>query len=46
MTKTSTLTIGIDLGDEYSQVCILDADAYVVEEGRIRTTAAALRGAV
>jgi transposase len=43
MTKGSTLTVGVDLGDEYSQLCVLDADAEVIEEGRIRTTEAAFR---
>ncbi len=37
MKKTSTTTIGIDLGDEYSQVCILDDQGNVIEEGRMRT---------
>ena len=30
-------TVGIDLGDRFSQVTILDADAKVVEEARVRT---------
>jgi transposase len=42
-TSRSSLTVGIDLGDTYSQVCVLDADAEVIEEGRVRTTEAALR---
>jgi transposase len=37
----SGLTVGIDIGDKFSQVCILDADG-VVEEARVRTTAEAL----
>jgi transposase len=41
MTKVNTLTIGIDLSDEYSHMCVLDADAEVIEESRIRTTEAA-----
>ena len=41
MAKDSTMTLGIDLGDEYSQVCVLDAEGEVIEEGRIRTTEAA-----
>jgi transposase len=36
-------TIGLDLGDQYSQFCVLDDRADVLEEGRIRTTADALR---
>jgi transposase len=37
------LTVGIDLGDKYSQVCVLDDAAEVVEEARIRTTPEVLR---
>lgn len=36
-------TIGLDLGDQYSQFCVLDDTAEVLEEGRIPTTADALR---
>lgn len=43
MTKTSTLTIGIDLGDTYSQLCVLDEEGEVIEESRVRTTEAAFR---
>lgn len=43
MTKPNTLTVGIDLGDEYSQFCVLDPEDEVLEEGRIRTTEAAFR---
>ena len=42
-TTTTTLTIGIDLGDRKSHVCVLDADGEVVEESRIATTPKALR---
>ena len=42
-TTTTTLTIGIDLGDRKSHVCVLDADGEVVEESRITTTPKALR---
>jgi hypothetical protein len=38
----SSLTIGIDLSDKYSQVCMLDAQGEVMAEGRVRTTEAAL----
>lgn len=42
--KASTVvTIGMDLGDEYSQVCVLDDQGVVVEQGRIRTEMEALR---
>jgi len=39
----SNLTIGLDLGDQYSAVYILDAEGECVEIGRVRTTPAALR---
>jgi len=39
----STLTIGIDLGDRQSHVCVLDAGGDVVEEGWIPTKPQALR---
>ena len=38
----SGLTVGIDLADRYSQICILDAEGEIAEEGRVRTTEAAL----
>lgn len=37
------LTVGIDLGDKYSQVCVLDDKPEIVEEARIRTTPEVLR---
>lgn len=37
------VTVGLDLGDKYSYVYALDAGGELVEEGRVRTTAAALR---
>jgi transposase len=37
-----TTTIGIDLGDKYSAVCVLDEAGEVVEEGRVRMTREAL----
>jgi len=43
MAKGSTLTIGIDLGDEFSQVCVLDGEGEVIEEGKLRTTEEAFR---
>ncbi len=36
-------TIGIDLGDRFSHLCILDREGVVIEEGRLQTTAAAFR---
>ena len=38
------MTAGLDLGDKYSYLCLLDqADGEVIEEGRLRTTPDALR---
>jgi transposase len=37
------LTVGLDVGDKYSQLCVLDGAAEVLEEARIRTTPDALR---
>ena len=42
-TITTTLTIGIDLGDRYSHYCVLDAAGSVIDEGRLATNPAALR---
>jgi len=36
-------TVGVDLSDKYSQVCVLDAAGDVIDEGRVRTTEAGLR---
>ena len=38
----SGLTVGIDVGDKYSHVCILDEEAEVLEESRVRTSREAL----
>ncbi len=35
------LTIGVDVGDRFSQICVLDGDGEVQEEARIRTTPSA-----
>src|SRR5215216_8087254 len=38
------MTLGIDLGDKYSHLCLLDTECgEVIEEGRLRTTPEALR---
>ena len=42
-TTPSTLTIGIDLGDRKSHICVLDAAGEIVEESRIATTPKTLR---
>lgn len=39
----TNLTIGLDLGDQYSAVFIVDEQGECVETGRVRTTPAALR---
>ena len=39
----STLTIGMDLGDRKSHLCVLDADGENVEESQLATTPKALR---
>ena len=36
------VTIGLDLGDRFSQICVLDALGEVLEESRVRTTPEAL----
>lgn len=43
-TKKSSgpVTIGIDIGDQWSHYCTLDDSGEVIEEGRFRTTAASL----
>jgi transposase len=38
------LTIGVDLGDKWSHVCILDEAGEVIEEGRVATRLQALKG--
>jgi hypothetical protein len=38
------ITAGLDLGDKYSYLCLLDSErAEVIEEGRLRTSPEALR---
>ena len=38
------MTAGLDLGDKYNYLCLLDTDGgEVMEEGRLRTTPEALR---
>jgi transposase len=34
----SGLTVGIDLSDRFTSVCVLDVEGQVIEEGKIRTT--------
>ena len=42
--KAPERTIGLDVGDRRSHVCILDESGEVVEEAQVRTTSAALGG--
>lgn len=42
-TTAPTMTIGIDLGDRKSHICVLDAAGEIVEESRIATTPKALQ---
>jgi transposase len=39
----ATLTIGIDLGDRKSHLCVLDTNAAIVEESQMATTPTAMR---
>lgn len=44
MQQRSAVTIGLDVGDKHSQVCVLDGvTGEVLEEARIRTTPAGIR---
>jgi transposase len=43
LSKVAGLTVGLDLGDRFSQFVILDAEGQIVEEGRVATTEAGLR---
>jgi transposase len=42
-TMAPMMTIGLDVGDTYCQVCALDARGEILEEGRVRTSPEALR---
>jgi transposase len=39
----NNVVVGLDLGDRFSWLCVLDEDGEVVEEGRIQSTDLALR---
>jgi transposase len=43
ITKETTLTVGLDLGDRYIQMCVLDEAGEIVEESRLPTKPAALK---
>ena len=38
MQQSSAITIGLDVGDKHSQVCIIDSSGEAIEEARIPTT--------
>jgi len=40
---TDNVVVGLDLGDRYSWLCVLDGEGQVVEEARIPTTEAGVR---
>jgi predicted NBD/HSP70 family sugar kinase len=42
MTKDSTFFIGLDLGDKYSYLAILDGDGEPIEEARLPSTPSAI----
>ena len=46
ITKETTLTVGLDVGDRYVQVCVLDEAGEVVEESRLPTKAGGPRAAL
>ena len=39
----TSMTIGLDLGDQWSRFAVLDTTGELVEEGRVRTTPGALK---
>ena len=41
--RKTKLTVGIDLGDEWSYCCFLDAEGEIVEECRVKTTREAVK---
>ncbi len=38
MENLTTITVGLDLGDKYSQICSLDPGGDMLDSGRVRTT--------
>ena len=41
ITSETRLTVGLDVGDRYVQVCVLDQAGEIVEESRLPTRASA-----
>ena len=44
MTENTSETIGCDLGDKKSEVCVLDAEGKVTQRLSVRTTRKAMSG--
>jgi predicted NBD/HSP70 family sugar kinase len=42
-TEEAKVTVGLDLGDRHTQVCVLDEAGEVIEEARLATKPEALR---
>ena len=42
-TRHTSLTLGLDLGDQWSRFCLLDAAGIICEEGRLRSTRSAFQ---
>ncbi len=42
-TRATPCSIGIDLGDRFSELCVLDGEGALVSQARLRTTRAALQ---
>ena len=42
-TEKPALTVGLDIGDKFSRYCVLNGAGEVMEEGRVKTEASALR---
>jgi transposase len=41
--RVPELTVGLDLGDRYCEICALDREGEVMERGKVRTQELALR---
>lgn len=46
MTETITVFVGLDLGDKYTELCVLDAGGVITLQSRVRTTPASLTKAL
>ena len=43
MTREGRITVGIDLGDKHSMVCVVDGDGQIIEEAKMATTSPAFQ---